>query len=113
MSVITDMLRKLREKHNISIAVYPFFYKGGEIKYAACVMYDSDIYVISITDDVVVIEKYHRGNMNGQHLHYSHIDNVEDVVHIGDVIRVRVKEIDDQGRVNLTHKPFSKLNPEN
>lgn len=83
MSVITDMLKKLKEKHNISITVYPFFYKGGEVKYAACVMYDSDIYVISITDDVVVIEKYHRENMNGQYLHYSHIDSIEDAMIVG------------------------------
>ena len=32
------------------------------------------------------------------------IKNVEDVLHIGDVIRVKVYEIDDQGRINLTAK---------
>ena len=32
------------------------------------------------------------------------IKNVEDVLHVGDVIRVKVYEIDDQGRINLTAK---------
>ena len=32
------------------------------------------------------------------------IKNVEDVLHIGDKVTVRVTEIDDQGRINLTMK---------
>lgn len=32
------------------------------------------------------------------------VNRVEDVVRIGDVIAVKVKEIDSQGRINLTHK---------
>jgi polyribonucleotide nucleotidyltransferase len=36
------------------------------------------------------------------------VNNVEDVVKLGDTLKVQVKEIDDQGRVNLTHKPFAK-----
>jgi len=32
---------------------------------------------------------------------------VEDVVHIGDTLKVQVSEIDEQGRINLTHKPFA------
>lgn len=32
------------------------------------------------------------------------VEKVEDVVKIGDVIAVKVKNIDDQGRINLTHK---------
>ena len=44
-------------------------------------------------------------------LHISKISKqrvakVEDVLKIGDKIKVRVYEIDDQGRVNLTHKEF-------
>ncbi|GAC1412059.1 MAG: polyribonucleotide nucleotidyltransferase [Candidatus Doudnabacteria bacterium] len=35
------------------------------------------------------------------------VNNVEDVVKLGDILKVQVKEIDDQGRVNLTHKPFA------
>ncbi len=35
------------------------------------------------------------------------VNKVEDVVKIGDTLKVQVKEIDDQGRVNLTHKPFA------
>ncbi|QQS23121.1 polyribonucleotide nucleotidyltransferase [bacterium] len=31
----------------------------------------------------------------------------EDVVKLGDVLKVQVMEIDEQGRVNLTHKPFA------
>lgn len=31
----------------------------------------------------------------------------EDVVKLGDVLKVQVIEIDEQGRVNLTHKPFA------
>ena len=32
------------------------------------------------------------------------VNKVEDVVKIGDVIAVKVKEIDSQGRISLTHK---------
>ncbi|MDD2766832.1 MAG: polyribonucleotide nucleotidyltransferase [Candidatus Moranbacteria bacterium] len=32
------------------------------------------------------------------------VENVEDVVHVGDIIPVLVKEIDNQGRINLSHK---------
>ena len=32
------------------------------------------------------------------------VEKVEDVVKIGDTIKVKVKEIDSQGRINLTHK---------
>jgi polyribonucleotide nucleotidyltransferase len=40
------------------------------------------------------------------------VEKVEDVVKIGDVLKVKVKEIDDQGRINLTHKPFAAPAPE-
>lgn len=35
------------------------------------------------------------------------VGRVEDVVKVGDPLKVQVKEIDDQGRINLTHKPFA------
>ncbi len=35
------------------------------------------------------------------------VNRVEDVVNVGDKLKVQVSEIDDQGRVNLTHKPFA------
>ncbi|MDF1498204.1 MAG: polyribonucleotide nucleotidyltransferase [Patescibacteria group bacterium] len=34
----------------------------------------------------------------------NRVEKVEDIVKIGDVITVKVKEIDSQGRINLTHK---------
>ncbi len=34
----------------------------------------------------------------------SRVEKVEDVVKTGDIIAVKVKNIDDQGRINLTHK---------
>ena len=37
------------------------------------------------------------------------IDRVEDVTRVGEVLRVKVKGIDDSGKVSLTHKPFSKM----
>ncbi len=45
-------------------------------------------------------------------VHISQLANyrvarVEDVVKIGDALKVQVSEIDDQGRINLTHKPFA------
>ena len=45
-------------------------------------------------------------------VHISQLANyrvarVEDVVKIGDHLKVQVSEIDDQGRINLTHKPFA------
>ncbi|MCC7356569.1 MAG: polyribonucleotide nucleotidyltransferase [Candidatus Doudnabacteria bacterium] len=36
-----------------------------------------------------------------------HVAKVEDVVKVGDTLKVQVIEIDDQGRINLTHKPFA------
>ncbi len=42
-----------------------------------------------------------------------HVNKVEDVVKIGDTLKVQVTEIDDMGRINLTHKPFApKATPE-
>jgi len=38
----------------------------------------------------------------------SRVGKVEDVVKVGDPLKVMVKEIDDQGRINLTHRPFAK-----
>jgi polyribonucleotide nucleotidyltransferase len=38
----------------------------------------------------------------------SRVGKVEDVVNVGDPLKVMVKEIDDQGRINLTHRPFAK-----
>ena len=35
------------------------------------------------------------------------VNHPEDVVKIGDTLKVQVQEIDDQGRINLTHKPFA------
>ena len=35
------------------------------------------------------------------------VANVEDVCKIGDTMKVQVSEIDEQGRINLTHKPFA------
>ncbi len=36
-----------------------------------------------------------------------HVGRVEDVVKVGDPLKVQVSEIDEQGRINLTHKPFA------
>lgn len=46
-------------------------------------------------------------------VHISELENyrvgkVEDVVKVGDPLKVQVKEIDEQGRINLTHRPFAK-----
>ncbi|MEI7621445.1 MAG: polyribonucleotide nucleotidyltransferase [Candidatus Moraniibacteriota bacterium] len=40
------------------------------------------------------------------------VDRVEDVVKVGDIVPVKVKQIDDQGRINLSAKGLS-ANPEN
>lgn len=40
------------------------------------------------------------------------VNRVEDLVKIGDTLKVQVSEIDDQGRINLTHKPFAAPAPE-
>lgn len=37
-------------------------------------------------------------------LAHNRVNKVEDVVKVGDIIAVKVKNIDDQGRINLTHK---------
>ncbi|OGI20013.1 MAG: polyribonucleotide nucleotidyltransferase [Candidatus Moranbacteria bacterium RIFCSPLOWO2_02_FULL_48_19] len=42
------------------------------------------------------------------------VENVEDVVHVGDIVPVVVKEIDSQGRINLSHKAaLHKMNQDN
>jgi polyribonucleotide nucleotidyltransferase len=41
------------------------------------------------------------------------VDKVENVLKIGDKIKVRVYEIDEQGRINLTHKEFEEGTEEN
>ena len=38
------------------------------------------------------------------HLAEHHVDKVEDVVKVGDEIMVKVIEIDDRGRINLSRK---------
>jgi polyribonucleotide nucleotidyltransferase len=35
------------------------------------------------------------------------VGRVEDIVKVGDPLKVQVKEIDDQGRINLTHRPYA------
>ncbi len=35
------------------------------------------------------------------------VNKVEDIVAVGDTLKVQVQEIDDMGRINLTHKPFA------
>jgi polyribonucleotide nucleotidyltransferase len=35
------------------------------------------------------------------------VGRVEDVCNVGDTLKVQVSEIDEQGRINLTHKPFA------
>ncbi len=35
------------------------------------------------------------------------VNHPEDVVKVGDTLKVQVQEIDEQGRINLTHKPFA------
>ena len=55
-----------------------------------------------------------RGGKEGL-LHISKIskervNNVEDVLHVGDKVTVKVIEIDDQGRINLSAKDFEKAN---
>lgn len=36
-----------------------------------------------------------------------HVNKVEDVVKVGDTLKVQVLEIDEQNRINLTHKPYA------
>jgi polyribonucleotide nucleotidyltransferase len=40
------------------------------------------------------------------------VNRVEDVCNVGDTLKVQVSEIDEQGRINLTHKPFAGPAPE-
>lgn len=41
------------------------------------------------------------------------VERVEDVVHVGDMVPVVVKNIDDQGRINLSRKEALRMNTEN
>lgn len=49
-------------------------------------------------------------------LSWDHVDKVEDVVNVGDIVKVKVLEMDDQGRINLsirdvTEKPEGYVEP--
>ena len=82
-NIVPSILNRLRSQYKISITAYPFFYKGSVIKYAACIVYDSDVYILSKTDEVTVIEKYHYTEMNGLTLYYSDIDSIEEAISYG------------------------------
>lgn len=45
------------------------------------------------------------GMVHVSQMSQDYVNNPEDVVSIGDTVKVRVMEIDDQGRINLTMKP--------
>ena len=71
--------------------------------------------------EVVRIEDYGAfvhlfGNVDGlchvSQLGWGYIDKASDVVKMGDVIKVRVTEIDDKGKVKVSHKEFVEK-PEN
>ena len=71
--------------------------------------------------EVVRIEDYGAfvhlfGNVDGlchvSQLGYGYIDRASDVVKLGDKIKVRVTEIDDKGKVKVSHKEFTEK-PEN
>ena len=51
-----------------------------------------------------MLEEEKKGLLHISKISKERIKNVEDVLHVGDVIRVKVYEIDDQGRINLTAK---------
>jgi polyribonucleotide nucleotidyltransferase len=44
------------------------------------------------------------GLVHISHLDVKHVDKVEDVVNVGDEVMVKVIEIDDQGRINLSRR---------
>ena len=44
------------------------------------------------------------GMVHISHLDVKHTDKVEDVVNVGDEVIVKVREIDDQGRLNLSRR---------
>ena len=44
------------------------------------------------------------GLVHISHLDVKHVDKVEDVVNVGDEVMVKVLEIDDQGRINLSRR---------
>lgn len=47
------------------------------------------------------------GMVHVSELANARVNKVTDVVKVGDTLQVKVKEIDEQGRVNLTHRPFA------
>ncbi|MBI2607837.1 MAG: polyribonucleotide nucleotidyltransferase [Candidatus Doudnabacteria bacterium] len=46
----------------------------------------------------------HEGLVHISELEHNHVNRVEDVVNIGDEVEVKIKEIDEQGRINLSRK---------
>ena len=51
------------------------------------------------------------GNVDGlchvSQLGYGYIDRAQDVVKVGDILKVRVIEIDEKGKVKVSHKEFT------
>ena len=66
--------------------------------------------VVTRVEDYGVFVKLF-GNCEGlchvSHLGWGYIDRAQDVAKIGDVLKVRVIEIDDKGKVKVSHKEFT------
>jgi polyribonucleotide nucleotidyltransferase len=47
------------------------------------------------------------GLLHVSKISYERVEKPEDVLNIGDIIKVKVTEIDDKGRVNVSHREFT------
>ena len=53
---------------------------------------------------IVILPDNSQGLVHISHLAEERVNKVEDVVNIGDIINVKVTEIDRQGRINLSRR---------
>lgn len=87
------------EKAISLIGVHSFEVKVGEV-------YDGKVVRITKFGAFVELSPGKDGLLHISEISHKRLKTVEEALNIGDIIKVKVKEIDDSGRVNLSRKEF-------
>jgi polyribonucleotide nucleotidyltransferase len=74
-------------------------------------VYDGSVVKILDFGAFVEILPNQQGLVHVSELAPWHVEKVQDVVKLGDRVKVRVKNIDNEGRINLSMKEFQEKSP--